>query len=229
MLPKVSGLTSGKSGREKFVMLGVLPCRVAAGLAQQVAQEAHGSVLAQGLVPVAALGRLYASWASPLARATNYDAQSVAGEGLEGVVAAAGDADPAGVAIVDEDRREPALAVDRGGEAADVRPVAHREEGEKPDHAVFPGVQGPAETLEARSGSAGQRRQRHPEGLRLQDHVRKVEREDPYFPVVRHADLLVVGHGVRRAYQAPVERRPVPELPLLDLLQDLHVRLDAWP
>ena len=52
------------------------------------------------------------------------------------------DADSAGVAVVQKDRRRARLPVEFGREAADVPAVAHREERKQGDEAVFGGMQG---------------------------------------------------------------------------------------
>src|SRR4028119_898562 len=94
---RISPSTRGKSGSENPV---ILLRRVLARLAEQVAEEVHRPGLAQGFVPVAALGGLDAGGATPFARAAGDDADGVPGEGGEGVEAASGDADATGVAVV---------------------------------------------------------------------------------------------------------------------------------
>ena len=59
-----------------------------------------------------------------------------------------GRADPAGVAVVDEDRRAAGLRVQVGREAADVPAVAHRQQREDGDLRVLGGVQRAEERLE---------------------------------------------------------------------------------
>ncbi len=61
---------------------------------------------------------------------------------VELVVAATGDADAAGMAVVDEDRRPPGLHVDVRREAADVPAIAHRQQRQDRDLGVLGGVQG---------------------------------------------------------------------------------------
>ena len=60
---------------------------------------------------------------------------------LERLEAAAGDADAAGVAVVDEDRRHAGLRVEVGREPADVPAVAHRQQRQHGDLRVLGGVQ----------------------------------------------------------------------------------------
>ena len=90
--------------------------------------------------------------------------------------AALGDPDPAGVAVVDEDRRPAGLRVDVRGEAADVPAVAHRPEREQRDHRVLGGVERAEQAgiaLEAREllglGEV-------PDGLGLELGLRQLER-----------------------------------------------------
>ena len=64
---------------------------------------------------------------------------------LERVVAAPREADAAGVAVVDEDRRPARLEVDVGGEPADVPAVAHRPERQDRDHRVLGRMERPEE------------------------------------------------------------------------------------
>ncbi len=52
-----------------------------------------------------------------------------------------GDPDPAGVAVVDEDRRAPRLGVEVGGQPADVPAVAHRDQRQHRDLRVLGRVQ----------------------------------------------------------------------------------------
>src|SRR5215210_631771 len=118
---------------------------VAAHLPEEVAQDGDSTVLTQGLVPVAALGRLNAGRTALFAGAAGEDAKGIAGHLLEGVVAALGDADAARVAVVDEDGRQVRLTVHGDGEPPDVPPVAHREERQQPDKGVLRRVQGAQE------------------------------------------------------------------------------------
>ncbi len=97
--------------------------------------------LRERLVEVAALGRLHAGRAARLARALAHEPVGVADQPLEGLEAAAGDPDPAGVAVVDEDRRAAGLLVEVGREPADVPAVAHRQQRQDGDLGVLGGVQ----------------------------------------------------------------------------------------
>ena len=103
--------------------------------------SSNAAGLRQRLVEVAALGRLHARRAAALARALADEPVGVADERLERVVAAAGDPDPAGVPVVDEDRRAAGLRVGVGREAADVPAVAHRQQRQHGDLRVLGGVQ----------------------------------------------------------------------------------------
>src|SRR4051794_5990886 len=93
-------------------------------------------------VEVPALRALDAGGASVLARAAFEHAHGVCDPALELLEAALGDADAAGVAVVDEHRRLARVLVDVRREAADVPAVAHRPEREDRDHRVLGGVQG---------------------------------------------------------------------------------------
>src|SRR5215203_4384890 len=169
--------------------------RVVAHLAEQVAQDGDGPFFAQGFVPVAALGGLDTSWATALAGATGEDAQGVAGHLFKGVVAAFGDANPTGIAVVDEDGRHTRLTVHGDGEPPDVPPVAHREERQQPDKGVLRRVQGAQELDEARLGvtlrSRWQRGQGEPEAACLELRRGQVEGEDAHLMHVGDSYLLV--------------------------------------
>src|SRR5947207_2537879 len=80
------------------------------------------------LVQVAALGALDAGRAPVLAGAAADHRRRVGDPALELLEAALGDADAAGVAVVDEDGRPPGLEVEIRREPADVPAVAHRPE-----------------------------------------------------------------------------------------------------
>src|SRR5207249_4162161 len=97
--------------------------------------------LVEGAVPRAALGGLNAGGASLLAGAAREQLARGPEEILDPPVDARREADPSGVAVVDEDRRRPELWVRGVGDAADVRAVAEREEREEGDHRVLGGVQ----------------------------------------------------------------------------------------
>src|SRR4051794_41398085 len=81
--------------------------RLAGG--EHAAHELDAAGLGQRLVEVAALRRLHAGRAALLARALADEAVRVVDQRLEGEVAAPGDADPAPVPVVDEDRRPAGL------------------------------------------------------------------------------------------------------------------------
>src|SRR6266511_39177 len=96
---------------------------------QELVEEADGAGLVEGMVAVAALGRLDAGGAAGLAGAgpdgVPGRAQVLGGE----LVAALGDAGAAGVAVVDEDGGHAGVRVPGGRQATDVPAVAHREQG----------------------------------------------------------------------------------------------------
>src|SRR5690606_10619556 len=92
------------------------------------AHQLERARLVQRLVEVAALGALHAGGAAALAGALADEASGAAHQPLEALVAAPGDPDAAGVAVVDEDRGAAGLQVDVGREAADVPAIAHREQ-----------------------------------------------------------------------------------------------------
>ena len=75
---------------------------------------------------------------------SRHEPVGVADERLELVVAPAGDADPAGVAVVDEDRRAAGLRVVVRRQAADVPAVAHREQRQDGDLACSAACRAPS-------------------------------------------------------------------------------------
>src|SRR5579864_9661241 len=108
-------------------MYCIVPPRVAVdcttnGLARfrHSAQEREGPGLVEVLVQVAAFRALDAGRAAALARAALQQADGVRDPALELLEAALGDADSAGVAVVDEHRRASGVLVDVRGEPADV-------------------------------------------------------------------------------------------------------------
>ncbi len=98
-------------------------------------------MLVEHLVEVAALRRLHARRAAVAAAAVDDDARGARDQLGEAVVAALRDADAAGVAVVDEDRRAQRLRVDVRREAADVPAVAHREQRQHGDQRVLDRMQ----------------------------------------------------------------------------------------
>src|SRR5918998_1431997 len=197
---------------------------VAAHLPEEVAQDGDSTVLTQGLVPVAALGRLNAGRTALFAGAAGEDAQGIAGHLLEGVVAALGDADAAGVAVVDEDGRQARLAVHGDGEPTDVPPVAHGKERQQADKGMLRRVQRAQEFDEVRPGVAlwrRERRQGDPEPARLERRRRQVKGEDPDLAGVLNLYLLVERDHVCRPHPAPVQRRAVRKIAFLGLSENL--------
>src|SRR5436190_22547828 len=80
--------------------------------AEHAREQQARSLLRQGLVEVAALGRLHAGGTSPRAGALLDQAMRVATQLLEAHEGRAGDAHAARVAVVDEDRRTPRLGME---------------------------------------------------------------------------------------------------------------------
>ena len=177
------------------------------------------AALVEVLVQVAALRALHAGGAAVVAGALADQAVGVADQALELLVAAPGDADAAGVAVVDEDRRRAGLVVDVGREAADVPAVAHRDQRQHRDLAVLGGVQRAEQHL-------ARQRRRHPVAdhvpERLGDEVLlgQVERDDVDHLVVAEALALVGDHllGDRDRAEAELHaERPALRLDLLDV------------
>ena len=133
-----------------------------------------------------------------MARAAGDHRRRVCHPALELIEAALGDADAAGVPVVDEDGRALGLEVVVGREAADVPPVAHRPERQHRDHRVLGRVQGSEQNLIGHAGKAGmpfgrrrKRRLRHlvelcqlfrlrhePDRLGRKGRLRQLERHD---------------------------------------------------
>ena len=106
---------------------------------EQHIDEGHGGGLIEGVVLVAALGRLHAGRAAGLAFA---GLDGVAGGGKPDpglLVAALGEACPAGVAVVHKDGRHPGVGVNGRGHPADVPAVTGGHEGQEPDGRVLRG------------------------------------------------------------------------------------------
>ena len=116
--------------------------------------------LRERLVEVAALRRLHARGAAVAAAALADQAVRVGDELLEAREGDARDADAAGVAVVDEDRRPAGLRVGVGREAADVPAVAHREQRQHRDLRVLGGVQRAEQQLRREAGERRRRRAR---------------------------------------------------------------------
>src|SRR4029077_15608164 len=162
------------------------------------AHQLQRARLVQGFVEVAALGALHAGGAAGLAGALGDQARGVAEQALELLVAALGDADAAGVAVVDEDGRAAGLEVDVGGEAADVPAVAHRDQWQHGDLAVLGRVQG-AEQDVAGKHPAELLRQHVPERLGNEALLRQLQGDDVDRLLLGDRDALegdyLLGHG----------------------------------
>src|SRR5215213_3865069 len=122
--------------------------------------------LVERLVEVAALRRLHARRAARLARALADEPVRVADERVEADEPLARDPDPAGVTVVDEDRRPPGLGMEVRRQPADVPAVAHRQQRQHRDLRVLGGVQRPEHHLEREVGLEQLVGQRVPERLR---------------------------------------------------------------
>src|SRR5947209_7329300 len=109
-------------------LLGIVDIPMTNGLPgiRHPRQERRRALLVEVLVQIAAFRALDAGGAAVLARAALEQAQGVGHPALELVEAALGDADAAGVAVVDEYRRRAGVVVVVRREAADVPAVAHR-------------------------------------------------------------------------------------------------------
>src|SRR5690348_2484294 len=103
-----------------------LSCGGRSGLAAEPPQEVHGRLLVEGLVEVAALRGLDAGRAAGLAGARLDDFEGAGEQPVEQLVPFFGDADAAGIPVVDKDRRAAGLGVHRIAHPADIPPVAHR-------------------------------------------------------------------------------------------------------
>src|SRR6478672_11304881 len=104
---------------------------------QHPVEERERPGLVERLVQVPALRALDARRAAALAWAATEQLRGVGRPALEHVEAALGDADAAGVAVVDEDRRAAGLEVEVRREAADVPAVTHRPQRQQGDQRVL--------------------------------------------------------------------------------------------
>src|SRR5919204_3782052 len=135
-------------------------------------EESQCAVLVEPLVQVAALGALDAGWAAVRARAALEQLDGVRDPAFEALEAARRDADTAGVAVVDEDRRAARLVMDVRREAADVPAVAHRPEREQRDHRVLGRVERPEEPRHRLEPLELLRLRQVPDRLRLERRLR---------------------------------------------------------
>src|SRR3972149_9982173 len=106
-------------------------------LTQQVPEDKNCRLLVQGLVVVAALGGLDAGGTPLLAGTLLYQAEGGLPQLLHQLIALLGDADAAGVAVVDEDLGPPGIGVVGGGDPADVVPITQGEEGQEGNRSVL--------------------------------------------------------------------------------------------
>src|SRR5207253_3955052 len=105
-------------------------------------QERERAGLVEELVEVAALRALDARRAAALARAALEQPHRVGHPAVELLEAARGDADAAGVAVVDEDGRCTGVEMEVRREAADVPAVAHRPQRQERDEGMLGRVEG---------------------------------------------------------------------------------------
>src|SRR5919201_837981 len=154
-------------------------------------EESQCAVLVEPLVQVAALGALDAGWAAVRARAALEQLDGVRDPAFEALEAARRDADAAGVAVVDEDRRAARLVMDVRREAADVPAVAHRPEREQRNHRVLRGVQAREQLRHGLESVELRGLRQVPHGLRIEVRLRELERDRVERRAV--ARLLLVG------------------------------------
>ncbi|TML25620.1 MAG: hypothetical protein E6G35_11950, partial [Actinobacteria bacterium] len=144
---------------------------------QESVENPYRLGLGQRVVAVAALGRLDAGRAAGLARARR-DRLAGGPQPVPGsVVRALGEPGPAGVAVVHEDGGRVGVRVHRGGQAADVPPVAGGHQGQQTDRGVLGGVQGTGYDRPVHPGRRERaRRDGPPDGGRTQLARRQVQR-----------------------------------------------------
>lgn len=112
---------------------------------QQAPKNQRGGFFVEGLVVITALGALDAARATIVAGAL-FDQGEGRGEPLlDNAKARLGDPDPAGVGVVDKDRRGTDLGMVRGGDAADVVAITEGKEREQADTGVLDRVNSPSE------------------------------------------------------------------------------------
>src|SRR5262245_15530247 len=87
--------------------------RAIAQRAEYQAQHPHGALLVERIVAVATLGRLHTRWATERAFARLYRRGGRRPPRVQLSEAAIGEARPAGVPVVDEDRRQPLYGAHR--------------------------------------------------------------------------------------------------------------------
>ena len=187
-------------------------------------QQRHRPGLVEHLVEVAALRALHARRAAVRARAALEHARGVLDPALEGVEAALGDADAAGVAVVDEDGRAVGLEVDVGREPADVPAVAHRPERKQRDHRVLGGVERSEQLGHLLQSLELLRLGQVPDRLGLEARLGQVELDGLERRLVADRLLLIRDDSLRHGDAAEVEVEPAAPLHAQRLL-DRGVRL----
>src|SRR5690625_314005 len=117
--------------------------RRGAQFGQDPPQHRHRPRLVEGIVAVAAFGRLHARGAPAraLARRDRVGGRRQPGAGLP--EALVGEAGAAGMAVVDEDGGQPGVRSDGGRQPADVAAVTAGHQRQQPDRGVLGGVQRP--------------------------------------------------------------------------------------
>src|SRR3990172_3938924 len=112
-------------------------------LTQQVPEDKNCRLLVQGLVVVAALGGLDAGGTPLLAGTFLYQAEGGLPQLLHQLIALLGDADAAGVAVVDEDLGPAGIGGVGGGDPANIVAVAEGEEGQEANGGVLRRMEAP--------------------------------------------------------------------------------------
>src|SRR5438128_1505193 len=175
-------------------------------------QKFEGTGLVEELVQVPALRALNARGAAAFAGTAGEELGGIGYPALELVEATGRDADPAGVAVVDEDRRRAGVEVEVGREAADVPAVAHRPQRQERDQRVLGRVEGREEQRHRLEALELVRPRHEPDGLGVERRWRQVERDSVEGRPVRGRLLLVRDYLL--GHRHPAERELEPEPPL---------------
>src|SRR3954468_6779853 len=104
------------------------PAEIDSACPRHSAEERRGAFLVEPFVEIAALRALHARGAPAVTGAAVQHLQRVGDPAFELVEPALGDADAAGVPVVDEDRRPAGVRMNVRRQSADVPAVAHRPE-----------------------------------------------------------------------------------------------------
>ena len=169
-------------------------------------QQRRGALLVERLVAVAALGRLHARGAPARARTLLDGLERRREPALRRPEPALDDAGAARIAVVDEDRAEPRVRVQRRRHAAHVPPVARGDQRQQPDRGVLGRVDGAGQIARGDRGPVDDRlRDRPPHGLRLEV-LRRERQRDLVDDVVRGDELHHVAHHLVRDAHGAEER-----------------------